>query len=175
MLVARLLSAVPEGDIELACAAVCAGVTGADILSCALMLAFYAGDRRRHGSGEGESVRLTARLLETALPLAVSAYARSALSTLEHLLVPRGLKKSGLGADAALAGYGTIHGMAMPAIGFPSCLLAALAENVIPRAHDPSGARRARGDKARGALAPGPLRRLRPGLRRRALRPRPAS
>ena len=132
MLVARLLSAVPEGDIELACAAVCAGVTGADILSCALMLAFYAGDRRRHGSGEGESVRLTARLLETALPLAVSAYARSALSTLEHLLVPRGLKKSGLGADAALAGYGTIHGMAMPAIGFPSCLLAALAENVIP-------------------------------------------
>ena len=132
MLVARLLSAVPEGDIELACAAICAGVTGADILSCALMLAFYAGDRRRHGSGEGESVRLTARLLETALPLAVSAYARSALSTLEHLLVPRGLKKSGLGADAALAGYGTIHGMAMPAIGFPSCLLAALAENVIP-------------------------------------------
>ena len=68
MLVARLLSAVPEGDIELACAAVCAGVTGADILSCALMLAFYAGDRRRHGSGEGESVRLTARLLETAPP-----------------------------------------------------------------------------------------------------------
>ena len=131
-LVAFFLERSPAEDIELSCAAVCAGVTGADVLSLALMLLFYAHDRRRHASREGDSVRLTVRLLYTALPLAVSAYARSALSTLEHLLVPRGFRRSGLSADAALAGYGVIQGMAMPVIGFPACLLGSLAENAIP-------------------------------------------
>ena len=132
LLCMRFLSRTPEGDVELSCAAVCAGVTCADVLSAALMLAFYAADRRKYGGGSGGSERLTLRLLGTALPLAVSAYARSALSTLEHLLVPRGLRRSGLSADAALAGYGVIQGMAMPAIGFPACLLTSLAENAIP-------------------------------------------
>lgn len=130
--VALFLERAPEGDIELSCAAVCAGVTASDILSLALMLAFYLGDRRKYGSRTGESIRLTGRMLSVALPLAVSAYARSALSTLEHLLVPRGFHKSGLSADAALAGYGVIQGMAMPVLSFPSCLLSSLAENVIP-------------------------------------------
>ena len=96
------------------------------------MLAFYAFDRRRYSSRSGPGARVTVRLLGTALPLAVSSYARSALSTLEHLLVPRGFRKSGLSADAALAGYGVIQGMAMPVIAFPACLLSSLAENVIP-------------------------------------------
>lgn len=130
--VALCLERVPGDDIELSCAAVCAGVTAADILSLALMLAFYFQDRRSHGAAAGESISLTSRMLSVALPLAVSAYARSALSMLEHLLVPRGFRKSGLSADAALAGYGVIQGMAMPVLGFPSCLLSSLAENVIP-------------------------------------------
>lgn len=130
--VAPFLERAPEGDIELSCAAVCAGVTASDMLSLALMLAFYLGDRRKYGSRTGENIRLTGRMLSVALPLAVSAYARSALSTLEHLLVPRGFRKSGLSADAALAGYGVIQGMAMPVLSFPSCLLSSLAENVIP-------------------------------------------
>lgn len=130
--VALFLERAPEGDIELSCAAVCAGVTASDMLSLALMLAFYLGDRHKYGSRTGENIRLTGRMLSVALPLAVSAYARSALSTLEHLLVPRGFRKSGLSADAALAGYGVIQGMAMPVLSFPSCLLSSLAENVIP-------------------------------------------
>lgn len=130
--VALFLERAPEGDIELSCAAVCAGVTASDMLSLALMLAFYLGDRRKYGSRTGENIRLTGRMLSVALPLAVSAYARSALSTLEHLLVPRGFRKSGLSADAALAGYGVIQGMAIPVLSFPSCLLSSLAENVIP-------------------------------------------
>ena len=48
------------------------------------------------------------------------------------MLVPRGLRKSGLSADSSLAGYGVIQGMAMPLIGFPSCLLMAVAEKDAP-------------------------------------------
>ena len=131
-LVVIFLGKAPEGDIERSCASVAAGVTAADMLSLVMMLCFYVGDRRRHGERGGGSVRRTSRMFGVALPLAVSAYARSALSTLEHLLVPRGFRRSGLSADAALAGYGVIQGMAMPIIGFPSCLLSAVAELMIP-------------------------------------------
>ena len=131
-LVALFLMRAPAGDIEKSCAAVTRGVTTADILSFLMMLAAYVDDRRRHGGEREHAPRLTGRMLTVALPLAASAYARSALSTLEQLLVPRGLKRSGLSADRALAGYGVIQGMVMPIIGFPSCLLLALAELVVP-------------------------------------------
>ena len=68
-------------------------LVGVYIFSLVMMLAFYIGDRRRHGERGGGSVRLTARMFGVAVPLAVSAYARSALSTLEHLLVPRGFRR----------------------------------------------------------------------------------
>ena len=53
-------------------------------------VAFFLSDRRAHAQRSARSERLTARMLGVALPLAVSSYARSALSTLEHMLVPRG-------------------------------------------------------------------------------------
>ena len=71
-------------------------------------------------------------MLGVALPLAFSAYARSSLSTLEHILVPRRLKASGMSADRALSGYGIIHGMVMPIVSFPACLLIALSELIVP-------------------------------------------
>lgn len=71
-------------------------------------------------------------MLRIALPLAFSAYARSALSTLEHLLVPRGLKAYGCSADRSLSVYGTVQGMVMPVIAFPACLLSALSELIVP-------------------------------------------
>ena len=60
------------------------------------------------------------------------AWARSALGTFRQLLVPKGLRLSGMGADAAMAGYGGIHGMALPLLTFPTCLPAALAELLVP-------------------------------------------
>ncbi|HBD86727.1 MAG TPA: hypothetical protein DC001_04805 [Clostridiales bacterium] len=144
-LVALLLIRAPVGDIEKSCAAITTGATISDILSFVLMLGAYVSDRRRH-STEGERVpRLTARMLTVALPLAMSAYARSALSTLEHLLVPRGLKKAGFSADSSLAGYGVIQGMAMPVIAFPASLLLALAELIVPELTEAQ----VRGDRAR--------------------------
>lgn len=131
-LVAAFLMRSPAGDIEKNCACVMLGTVCGDAISLVLMLLFYLTDRARYSeAGEG-AVRLTSRMLHIALPLAASAYARSALSTLEHLLVPRGLKASGFSSDRALSGYGTIQGMVMPILSFPACLLMALAELIIP-------------------------------------------
>ena len=131
-LVAFFLKTAPVGDIEKSCAAVTLGRLAADILSLALMLLAYFTDRRSHYGEHYDGGRLTARMLKIALPLAVSAYARSALSTVQHLLVPRGLKAAGYSSDGALSGYGTIQGMVLPIIFFPSCIMSAVAELIVP-------------------------------------------
>lgn len=131
-LVAACLARVPRADIELSCAAVTAGRVTADILSLGLMFAVYLHDRRAHYGEACRGTRLTARMLKIALPLAVSAYARSALTTLQNLLVPRGLRSAGYSADGALSGYGTIQGMVLPIIFFPSCIMSAAAELIVP-------------------------------------------
>ena len=150
-LVAACLSLAPAADIEKSCAAVTLGRLAADVISMALMLLFYYTDRRRHyGAGPGGR-ELTGRMLGIALPLAVSAYARSALTTVQHLLVPRGLKSAGYSADGALSGYGTIQGMVLPVIFFPSCIMSAAAELIVPELteaqvqRDTDGIRRAAG------------------------------
>jgi len=131
-LVAFCLKLAPAGDIEKSCAAVTLGRLAADILSLILMLLAYYTDRQIHYCETADGFRLTGRMLKIALPLAVSAYARSALSTLQHLLVPRGLKAAGYSANGALAGYGVIQGMVLPIVFFPSCIMAALAELIVP-------------------------------------------
>lgn len=132
LLVVVFLRLVPDQDIEKSCAAVVLGGTAAELFSFLLYLFLYLTDIRRHISKGAHGAHLPARMLGVAVPLALSAYARSALSTLQHLLVPRGLRASGLTADAALAGYGVIHGMVFPIISFPSCLLLALSELLVP-------------------------------------------
>ncbi|MEG0940737.1 MAG: polysaccharide biosynthesis C-terminal domain-containing protein [Oscillospiraceae bacterium] len=122
----------PHDDLEKSCAAVSAGSALSEVFSFFLMLTVFLLDRRHSRETAEPSPRLPSRMLNIALPLALSAYARTALSTLEQLLVPRGLKKAGYSANGALEGYGTIQGMVFPIILFPSCLLTALAELIVP-------------------------------------------
>jgi len=126
------LGLAPTDDLELSCAAVSAASTAAEIFSFLLMITVFAFDRRSHRAEAVRSPRLPARLLNIALPLALSAYARTSLTTLENLLVPRGLKLAGFSANGALSGYGTIQGMVFPIIFFPTCLLTSLAELIVP-------------------------------------------
>ncbi|MBE6551666.1 MAG: hypothetical protein E7665_05960 [Ruminococcaceae bacterium] len=67
-----------------------------------------------------------------AVPEAVGAWVRSALRTAEHLLIPIGLKKSGVSQEKALASYGALQGMALPVLLYPSSLLASLSGLLVP-------------------------------------------
>ena len=134
---ALLLRGMAPGDLEYACFAIAAGrLIGAGLEAAAMGIVFVR-DRRRHGIAASRGgtfpARMTGRVLRTALPLALATYARSGLSTLQHLLVPVGLRASGLAAEDALAGYGVIQGMALPAVLFPSCVMLAVAELIVPK------------------------------------------
>lgn len=71
-------------------------------------------------------------IFSVAFPVAVGAYVRSALSTIEHLAIPWGLKKSGFNASRALASYGILHGMVIPLLLFPSAVLGAFTSLLVP-------------------------------------------
>ena len=131
-LMALFLRHAPAGDIEKCCTAVTMGRVTADIFSLAVMSAVFLNDAYRHCEKRSKGAALTSRMLKIAVPLAVSAYARSALSTIQHLFVPKGLKAAGYSSDRALSGYGIIQGMALPVIFFPSCIMGAVAELIVP-------------------------------------------
>lgn len=126
------LSQCPSENIEKSCLAITQGRVTADVFSLFLMGAVFLGDLHRYGAESGKKLSFAPRMLKIALPLAFSAYTRSALSTLQHLLVPRCLRRSGMSGEKALSGYGIIQGMALPVVLFPSCILSSAAELVVP-------------------------------------------
>ena len=134
---ALLLRGMPAGNLEYACIAIAAGRLIGVGFEAAAMGAVFITDRRRHGIVRSQAASsrscMIGRVLRIALPLALATYARSGLSTLQHLLVPIGLRSSGLGAEEALAGYGVVQGMALPAVLFPSCVMLAVAELIVPK------------------------------------------
>ena len=112
--------------------------TLASISAALCLFALFLLDRRTHAAeipdtGEPTSFfRVARHLLAVTLPVAVSAYARSGLISLEHLLLPQGLARYGQDESAAMAAYGALQSMALPVVLFPAALPAAFANLLIP-------------------------------------------
>lgn len=132
-----LLRSGPGENLEYACLAITLGQLAGTVFEIIAIGIVYVYDKLSHGIRRNRHVEslshMTNRMLSIALPLAVTAYARSGFSTLQHLLVPSSLRASGLAAESALAGYGIIQGMALPAVLFPSCVMLAVAELIVPK------------------------------------------
>ena len=118
-------------DTEAACIAVVCGILVSELASFALNVLLYLFEKRSGGNAQ-KPLGVLGRILSNALPLALSAYMRSALVTVEHILIPQGLQKSGSSKDLSLAAYGTVSSMAFPLVLFPSAISAAFAGLLIP-------------------------------------------
>jgi stage V sporulation protein B len=129
-----LIAFLGANDTESACLAVVLGGAAAELISFALALVLYLIDSPRTSKAVDSKSKheATKRVISNSLPLALSAYMRSALVTIEHILIPRGLEKSGSSRDASLAAYGTVGSMVFPLVLFPSAVTAAFAGLLIP-------------------------------------------
>ncbi|MBR2019526.1 MAG: polysaccharide biosynthesis C-terminal domain-containing protein [Clostridia bacterium] len=129
-----LLAILLPGGIERTCCALVLGGSLAEIASFLFGLLLYRADRKRYrlpkiacnGSEERKS------LIRISLPIAFTAYLRSGLLTLQHILIPEGLRNSGASHASALISYGTITGMALPVILYPAALIASFSGLLIP-------------------------------------------
>ena len=88
--------------------------------------------KTNHSISTVEKKNIQNELWSTALPVGFSAYVRSGLITIEHILIPRGLEKSGASRDLSLAAYGIVHSMVFPLVLFPSALSSSFAGLLIP-------------------------------------------
>ena len=129
-----LLAFFAGNDTEHILIALVAGGALAETLSFLLELFLYLTDRRRHFPAENvESASSEGRqLVKITLPVALTTYARSGLITLEHILIPEGLRNSGASHTAALTAYGSIHSMALPIILYPAAVIGAFSGLLIP-------------------------------------------
>lgn len=121
---------LPKG-LEYACAAVVVGSCAGELFSFLVLFILYRNDVRSYNN-KISSNDLVPRMFHIAIPIALSAYITSGIRTLQHLLVPYGLKKSGSSSESALATYGLIHGMVMPILMFPAAFLNAISDLIVP-------------------------------------------
>ena len=133
--VAALLAHFMPRGAEWCCTALVLGGAVSEIASCLVAYIFYRRDLGRHiGKGRSElsGKESTRRLLATALPVSLSAYVRSGLNTVEHILIPEGLEKFGSTRGGALAEYGMLNAMVMPVVLFPYALIYSFTGLLIP-------------------------------------------
>ena len=127
-----LLVAVAPKSIEGSMLAILLGGAVSESFSLVLNTALYLYDKHRHRAKSSACTSERPRVAAIALPVAVSAYARSGLLAIEHILIPRGLLTYGAGNAAALAAYGTLHGMALPVVLYPAAILSSFSALLIP-------------------------------------------
>jgi len=120
---------LPMG-MEYGCVALVSASCIAEATSFTAYLVLYREDVRSRPRKKGKNP--LGRLLKIAIPDAISSYVRSGLATAEQMLIPAGLKRSGQSSENALAAYGTIGGMVVPILLFPSALLDSLARLLVP-------------------------------------------
>ncbi|MBQ8850365.1 MAG: polysaccharide biosynthesis protein [Clostridia bacterium] len=130
-----LIALLGSSDVESACLSVVIGGTVSELLSFAVQYIFYILEKSAEKDAEIDkktSSSIWRRVLHTALPVAFSAYLRSGLVTIEHMLIPWGLERSGSSRDKSLAAYGTVHSMVFPLVLFPSALSGSFAGLLVP-------------------------------------------
>ena len=116
---------------EQVCRAILLGGLAASGVSGVWLTRLLCRDFRRFGPA-ARGLALGKRLIRLCVPLALGDFLRSGLRTLEQLLIPLGLSQVSGAPEAAMAAYGTVHGMVFPILMFPAAILYSLSDLLLP-------------------------------------------
>lgn len=123
---------LPKG-LEYACLALIIGDVISEIVSFTYIFLLYLNDKRKiKNEGAIKNISYTKDILNIAVPIALTSYIRSGLSTLKQLIIPIRLEKSGISSAKALSDFGIVTGMALPLITFPSVIIISISNLLIP-------------------------------------------
>lgn len=121
-------------DVEGACFAILLGDTIAEAASCLYMIGAYITEKRPPCDTRSDTVSppILRSLFSIAAPITGGRYVNSGLRTVENLAVPTALTAFCGSREVALAQFGTLKGMVMPLLFFPSSFLNAVSALLIP-------------------------------------------
>ena len=134
---------LPYG-LDYACFALILGDLFSEIISFLYIYIVYLLDKRKyenspelvtsknHSSELATTKNYSHKIVRISIPIAITSYIRSGLSTFKQLIIPSSLEKSGINCVESLSKYGIINGMALPIIMFPDILVKSFASLLIP-------------------------------------------
>lgn len=128
-----LFNYLPLNSIDFAIISLVIGTTISEAFSFSILYIFYIISKKK--LLENRSIlnnNFTTRILKISMPVALTSYIRSGLSTIKQILIPLCLEKSGLSCSSALSTYGMINGMAFSLILFPNIIITTFAGLLIP-------------------------------------------
>ncbi len=124
---------LPYG-LDYACFALILGDVFSELVSFSYIYIVYLLDKRKYNNSPelAKHDNYTHRIVRISIPIAITSYIRSGLSTFKQLIIPSSLEKSGINCTESLSKYGIINGMALPIIMFPDILVKSFASLLIP-------------------------------------------
>ena len=121
----------PDG-IFYACLSLVLGETISEVASFLFTYFLYLVDIKKSTSAIGLEKNYLKRILNITIPVSITSYIRSGLSSLKQILIPFQLERSGIACDISLAQYGKINGMAMQVLLFPEVLINSFSSLLVP-------------------------------------------
>lgn len=118
------------------------GLLSGEIASSLIMLTFAAPGRPAAGRIPG-LIKKCRTLLSMAMPLTANRLTLALLQSLEAVLIPLCLRRSGLNTADALSLYGILTGMSMSFLMFPNALTSSVSSMLLPAVSE----EQARGDR----------------------------
>ncbi len=124
---------LPRGMVA-ACIAMVLGSVLSQCLGTLLLFVQYKKDTARYllPPPVPHATKGKSPLMKIAMPVAFSSYVRSGLLTVEHMLIPICLLRSGVSHETALASYGILSAMALPLILYPMGILSSFSPLLVP-------------------------------------------
>lgn len=129
---AYLLSLFLPNGLEYACLALVLGEAISEVTSCLFIFSLYNFEKRRHTIPLNSNKNFIKAISKISLPVAITSYIRSGLSSLKQLLIPLRLEKHGMSCEAAVSSYGVITGMVMPILMFPEVIINSFSGLLVP-------------------------------------------
>lgn len=132
IIVTYLINLFMPPTVDYACISLVLGATISEVFSFIFIFILYKIDSKQYKISPKSNSKFVGKLLHISLPIAFTSYVRSGLSTLQQLLIPFRLEKSGISCGTALSQYGQVSGMVMPIIMFPSIFILSFCNLLIP-------------------------------------------
>ena len=128
-----LLTYFPLHSVESVCICLILADVISEIFSCIFLVILYKIDKSFFNKRyKIPGLQYKKKILSITLPVSITSYIRSGLSTLKEFIVPNRLVLFGLPYSIALSEYGRITGMAMPVIMFPTVFIFSFSSLIIP-------------------------------------------
>lgn len=127
-----LLKFYPISSVEIICIYLIMADVISEVFSGILLFVLYKFDIRNYLKRKISLTNFKKIIFKITLPVSITSYIRSGLSTFKQFIVPNRLLMFGLPYGIALSEYGKITGMALPVIMFPIVFISSFSSLIVP-------------------------------------------